>query len=522
MTLTFFDLGADIIESDIIPYLSPADIRSLKLASKSLYQLVDQSSFIWHELFKKTFGTKPTAFSMNKWPELYSIRAKGRFYSWGAMGGGRLGLSSKDVPTENLERQGFSSGVCKPTKVPGIEEILADVSAGGFSFQILTAHGEIYSSGSYHAGHQTGPGPDQSDYNEFQQQIRHQESVLFNPLNMSQRMNPVLPIRLGGVRHRPMNEEHPHPLPGSFPSSPYQIPQDDTPKPKSKVENRFLVKERAQFDTQFVSVSSGRAHFIAMDNTGNLWSWDRGDYGVKLKFVNQGGVDLKSQGRFVLKALAGWDSSVAYIYNYGLVYWKKHEPLKKDQTEAKAHHVLIPNTGDINGPGKIVDFVAGEDFIIYVTLEGKIYRNDMIGEPSFPLVKFQDYLKLNGKSLAPKFVRLSGSFRSFTAFSNEDLVLLGSKNTDEPEIIDELQKVNCISVAVGDYHFLALLRDGTMLSWGLESNHCGCLGLGKQPNGSIIEGGSKRVIKPTQIDAEGKVVAIAAAGWQSAAIISDS
>lgn len=521
MTLTFLDLGPDIIESDIIPYLAPPDIRSLKLVSKSLYYLVDQSSFVWHELFKKTFGTKPTPFSMNKWPELYSIRAKGRFYSWGAMGGGRLGLSSKDVAPENLDRQGFTSGVSKPTRVPGIDEVLADVSAGGFSFQILTAHGEIYSSGSYHAGHQTGPGPDNSDYNEFQQQMRHQEAVLFNPINMSQRLRPVLPIRLGGARHRPLGRPDPRPMPGAFPSSPYQIPEENIPEYKSKVENKFLVRERAQTETEFVSVSSGRAHFIAMDNSGHVWTWDRGDYGVKARFVGPDGCDLKSQGKFVLKALAGWNSSVAYIYNYGLAYWKKRDPLKKDDTEATVHHLLVPNTGAINGPEKVVDFVACEDFIIYVTSEGKIYRNDMIGEESFLLTKFQDYLKLNGKSLAPRFVRVSGSFRNFAAFSNEDLVLIGSKNSDEPEIVDELQKKNCVSIAVGDYHFLALLRDGTALSWGLESNHCGCLGLGKQIDGSLIEGGSKRVRSPTKIEVEGKIVAIAAAGWQSGAIISD-
>lgn len=520
MALTFLDLGADIIESDIVPLLAPSDIKSLKLVSKSLYQLVEQSSFVWHELFKKTFGTTPTPFSMNKWPELYSIRAKGRFYSWGAMTGGRLGLSSKDVPDDNLERQGFSVGVCKPTRVPGIDEILADVSAGGFSFQILTAGGDIYSTGSYHAAHQTGPGPDEADYNEFQNQIRHQESVLFNPINMSQRLNPLMPIRIGGAR--PINRGPATPMPGSFPSAPYQI-KEQAQESKAKVENKFFVKERAQFDHKFVSVSSGRAHFIAMDNFGNVWSWDRGDYGVKIRFNDPEGNNLISKGKFVLKALAGWDSSVVYIYNHGLVYWKKRDSLKKDELEAAAHHRLIPNTGDITGSGKVVDFMAGEGFIIYVTAEGKIYRNDMIGEESFLLSKFQDYLKLNGKSLAPKFNRLSGSFRSFAAFSNEDLVLLGSKTSDEPVIVDELQKRDCVSIAVGDYHFLALLRDGTVLSWGLESNFCGCLGLGKEPEGATREGSSRRVRAPTQLDVGGgKVVAIAAAGWQSSAIISDA
>ncbi|CCH44313.1 putative E3 ubiquitin-protein ligase HERC2 [Wickerhamomyces ciferrii] len=520
--LSLLDLGSDIIESEVIPHLSPEDIQSLKLTSKSLNELVARSSVVWHELYKKTFGTKPTAFSLNKWPDLYSLRAKGKLYTWGAMSSGRLGLSSQDVPANNIDRQGFSAGVVKPTQVPGIDDVLADVSAGGFSFQILTGKGEIYSTGSYHAGHSSGPGPNESDHNEFQEQMRLQEQIFITPIRRGGRViNPLVGMPLGNPRRVPISE--PQPMPGAFPSSPYQIPEQVEVENKSKIENRFLKRETSGNldDTKFVSVSSGRSHFIALDTSGNLWSWDGGEYGVKIRFEDKNGINLIQNGHVVLKAAAGWSSSVAYIYNYGLVYWKQRDPLKKDDTDARAHHRLIPKTGDIKGSERVVDFFAGDEFIIYVTAEGKVYRNDMIGEESILLEKFHNHLKLNANSLAPKFTSLSGNFNHFAVFSNEDIVLIGSKNSDEPEIIEELQHKECISLAVGDYHFLALLKDGTVLSWGLESNSCGCLGLGKEEPNFIWENNSRRVRKPTKIDVEGKVVAIAAAGWQSSAIISD-
>ena len=37
---------------------------------------------------------------------------------------------------------------------------------------------------------------------------------------------------------------------------------------------------------------------------------------------------------------------------------------------------------------------------------------------------------------------------------------------------------NIKRIEIGDYHYLALTADGTLLSWGTESRFCGCLGLG--------------------------------------------
>lgn len=323
--------------------------------------------------------------------------------------------------------------------------------------------------------------------------------------------------RLGGTVLNPTIM--PVPMP-DLPTSPFEPPNVEN---EGREMNRFIHKEFCleSPDAKFVSVSSGRCHFVALDNAGNIWSWDdpRTAHGVNIQFIGPDGKNLISEGHKVLQCIAGWDSSVAYLYNYGLVYWRKRTALGENDHFALAHHQLVPGTGEVNGNNKVVDFIVGDGFLVYLTADGGLYRNDMIGEVSFPLIKFQGYLKKNAQSLQPKFTRLSGNFSTFACFTNEDIVLIGSRDIDEPQIIEELQHRGCISIAVGDYHFLALCEDGSLYTWGLESQTCGCLGLGLDPEGSIREGNGTRIRKPTLIPTEGKVIAISAAGWQSSAII---
>lgn len=92
-------------------------------------------------------------------------------------------------------------------------------------------------------------------------------------------------------------------------------------------------------------------------------------------------------------------------------------------------------------------------------------------------------------------------------------------------IIPELQNRSIVDVAVGDYHFLALTVDGELLSWGLELQKNGCLGLGdassfKDPLIVREEGRSFRVLKPTVIKKpkeSGRWLRLAGAGWHSGA-----
>ncbi|KAH3666994.1 hypothetical protein WICMUC_005341 [Wickerhamomyces mucosus] len=519
---SLFSLGGDIIESEIIPLLTLEEMNTFKATCKTLSKLVEKSSYIWKEQFKKTFGTKPTPFALSKWPELYRLRSRGKLYAWGTMSGGRLGFAAREVPKENLSRARFNLGVCKPTQVPRISEntVLADVSAGGFSFQILTSDGDIFSTGSYNQGHYGDPGPIDDDFDQFRHSIVGQNHL-----------SHILPLNIGNTGANTLDGVSPvfrTPMTlTDINSRPYITTQIGgiQSEPNSHISNIFLNKETANgtSNIKFISVSSGRSHFIALDSSGSLWSWDRSKFGVKIRFENQDGTDLENLGHKVLRAVAGWDSSVAYLYRFGLVYWTKRFNLKEGDKDALALYKLIPYTSDISGVNKVTEFLALEGCLIYLTSEGRVFKNDFVGEASYELSKFSARLKDMSRSLSPKFIRLTGSFRSFAVFSNEDFVFLGTNTSSEPEIIDELQCEGCVNVSFGDYHSLALLKDGTILSWGLESNNCGCLGLGQADfvihNHQGINDGGLRVTKPTIVPIERKAIAIAAGGWQSSAIM---
>lgn len=531
--MEFTDLPLDIVDT-IIFFLPHEAIKSLSLTCKSLHNQINSSHYVWHLLYEKTFGTQPTPYSFSSWPELYKLRSQGKLFTWGSLVGGRLGYNSKEVPPEHLNRSGFNVGVGIPTEVPGLEGLkIADVSAGGFSFQLLTQKGEIYSLGNWHNGNNgPGPGRENPDYNPLRDMVSNTPSTPPNrtnfgvppPADTNMRLG-----RLGGVRH--FGEMLPLPAFRAGPRSRVNRVVDTpntAPEPSNESEdkppNRFLHRETtiSQDEHKFISVSSGRVHFIALDDAGDIWSWDSPvtGCGVRLRF-QEGDKDLAHEGHRVLKCMAGWGSSVAFLYGYGLVYWNKRDSVKQGESSASVFFNRIPNTGDVSGDDRVVDFVSCDNFVVYLTADGKLYRNDMIGEESIHLDKFEKYLKEHADSIGPKFTRLSGNFQRFACFSNEDIVLTGTKDSLEPIVIDELGGKQCISIAMGDYHFLALLKDGTLLSWGLESNSCGCLGLGKDPEVGIREGGSSiRVVKPTRVETQGKVLTIAAAGWQSCAIIS--
>lgn len=187
----------------------------------------------------------------------------------------------------------------------------------------------------------------------------------------------------------------------------------------------------------------------------------------------------------------------------------------------------------------IHDYVLLDGFLIYITTLGNLFRVDLdsLNETrdydnsllhSYPLMGFRDYIKSNNtdKHLVPKFIKLSGCYNNFACINNNGLVLLGdsdSKYDTEPKIIDSLQRKGCISVEIGDHHFLALFQNGELYSWGSELNANGCLGLGKiddmTRNGAVAQGMDIHVDQPTKVPIKGKVLSIAAGGHQSAAIV---
>lgn len=135
----------------------------------------------------------------------------------------------------------------------------------------------------------------------------------------------------------------------------------------------------------------------------------------------------------------------------------------------------------------------------------------------------KELIKIGG--YGDKFFKLKGSYRNFAVFSEQGFVLLGSQESinqhkpKPPTVIPELQKSGCISVASGERHLLALMKDGEVLSWG--DTKYGSLGLGRPSHKTAI--GRKLltpyVESPTPVMLQGRpAIAIAANSHHSCAI----
>ncbi|QPG73980.1 hypothetical protein FOA43_001296 [Brettanomyces nanus] len=490
MTFPLLDLPDDIISFHLVDCLDSKDIINLFLTCKQLYQILN-SPVVWHSLYIKTFsdlGTDDYSFdSFYRWgPRVYKLRANSRLLTFGSNVFARLGEQIGPVSSYSghYERVGLQKRIFKPITIDSIRNI-ADISAGGFSFQILTTNGELYYTGHmWHGGMRLDcPGPESRDD----------------------------AIPLSNVHNR-----------------------------GSSAISRVETDQSNQGQTHFISVSSGRGHFIALDKSGIIWTWDssfQSNQGVPLRLIRNGSVGANAViNRRITKIRAGWTLSSCLIDGVGIVIWSRRQnctqwkngrPVNSDGEYPAAFVSIVPKTAD----GNIADYVVLQDVLIYMTQKGRLFKVDNITEtlpghtnPGTRLNRFESYIKAHGSS---KFVRLSGSFRTFTVISNNDNVLIGKSSCDHyntPQIVHELQHKSISTISAGDYHFLALSRAGKLYTWGRESRFNGCLGLGKVSdivNARIghIDQQDLIVDKPTLNNIDGTVLAVAAAGWQSAILV---
>ncbi|VVT54215.1 uncharacterized protein SAPINGB_P003964 [Magnusiomyces paraingens] len=331
-----------------------------------------------------------------------------------------------------------------------------------------------------------------------------------------------------------------------------------------RINSKFL-ETLSPKKVEFVGLGGGgRTHLLGLDKEYNVWVWDKlfNAPGTKVELdFNQGVVKpLK-----INKLAAAWNCNAALVDGKGLVVWwdgfghsqllaetKKQEKDWKRQgkTGEVVQTTVVPLTDQgLDSPDRVVDFHAGDKFIIYATASGKLYRvrtnnrESIVGEGREELKEFQSLLQkefeagLSDKERAaltaedrPKFDRVRGGYKFVAALSNSDHVVYadalegdGAK-LKKPEAPAILQNAGCISVAAGDHHLLALLRGGRLMSWGMECQKCGDLGLGgTEAKSHIRQGefvrGDFIVKEPVEVKTPGKVVAIAAGGWQSSAII---
>lgn len=172
--------------------------------------------------------------------------------------------------------------------------------------------------------------------------------------------------------------------------------------------------------------------------------------------------------------------------------------------------------------GEVLVHVLLENYIIFITHLSKLFAYRLSREPHDQRLPCLQMLEIPGYSgQGREFKDLQGSFRTFAVFTNSGEVLSGntdylnrvfeeakfhaatghltdlgkspvpySRNliTARPPNVHALQHKGVISLAFGDWHFHALHSDGTITAHGVETGCCGALGLGSTSAGARFRG----------------------------------
>ena len=265
--------------------------------------------------------------------------------------------------------------------------------------------------------------------------------------------------------------------------------------------------------------SAGRTHILGLSDSGRIWSWyDDKKPALHVKFAN---VDIRETNSGtttattvstygqVRQVVAGWSRSLAYVHGTGIVVWKTVERGSDDadtDTMLVLENVEVPKTGyqrlqrneresdDEKELGKdvgaVLSFIDLESFVVFTTDIGKVFCGRYGDEDAVQDVV--ELCALRGGKGAP--VDVQGSFRQFAIFRDGEVITTDQdylqacwdarrtnpEQTDIPGLkkIPALQHNDVISIAFGDYHYMALHSNGKITSYGTELQGCGALGLG--------------------------------------------
>ncbi|KAF1957913.1 hypothetical protein CC80DRAFT_534415 [Byssothecium circinans] len=433
----------------IFPYLDAKSFLALCCTCKAFHQpSLRLDSAYWSYATQSTFRVPNQPVVQHdgaRWQKLYRrMLTQSRVFTWGLNTRGRLGhAESEDVPRPPIgrfhpRRMWASQTNCLfPKEMDGAKRfgIVADLQCGGWSTTILDSTGTLYTAG-----------------------VINGESAQYRPGNLE------------ALR-----------FPSGYPG----------------FETAAVWKEPTIAIRQF---SAGRKHILGLSDSGRIWSWvDLGETGLGIKFAD------------VKQVVAGWSCSSAYIYGTGIVLWSPvHRSGEDSDEESDTMLVLenteVPRTGyqrprgatresddeRLLGEevGAVVNYIILEQFIVFVTEIGKVFCG-RLGDRN----KVNEILELKALgSQDSSTMDVQGSFRRFAVFKNGEVVIAdqsyldacwNARNSDPNQtstqglrVIPALQHTGVISVAFGDYHFLALHSSGKITSYGTELQSCGALGLG--------------------------------------------
>ncbi|EME48278.1 hypothetical protein DOTSEDRAFT_78320 [Dothistroma septosporum NZE10] len=460
------DLPVDILLL-IFPYLDAPSFLSLTATCSALHstEILHDSPF-WSHLVRRDFRVPNQPVVQNdgeRWQKLYRrLRTQARIFTWGNNEKGCLGHSYETPVSAHTgagARRGRRRHVNWPVEVQGITKemgVISDVQCGGWSTTMLSDKGIIYVVG------------------------------VVDGLAFDRRTPPYVQR----VQAQPVALKFPRGYP--------------------KAGERF---EPATAIRQF---SSGRAHILALSDSGRIWSWHNADLpGTQVKFVHHETREgERESGRGVVrKVVAGWNKSAAYVAGSGIVIW---EPLQMTQEECDEtdtalvlESAIVPGTNfvaprhgmafDTDVPiGEVRNFIVLEAAIIFNTSLGKAFAAQIIWDDDQQVVKNPVELRIpcnNNFGDDGSVTDVQGSFQNFAIFTKAGAVLTSDLDTLMPMLqrasssmqpslaglfkkIPALQNKKVISLAFGDYHFHALHAPGHITSYGYEPQGCGALGLG--------------------------------------------
>lgn len=463
------DLPLDVLVL-VLPYLDAKSFLAFCSTCKAFQQnSIRLDPAYWSQATQETFRVPNQPVVEHdgvRWYKLFRrLLENSRVFTWGSNSNDRLGHAANMAPLRRprplLRSMLQSCGT--PTEMTNTHElgVIADMQCGGWSTTLLSSKGTLYIAGVLDGMHQY---------------LSHYGS--------------------GGSGPRALR------FPVGFPYS----------------------TQLAQYEEPTIAIrqfSSGRAHVLGLSDSGRIWSWYAVDKpALHVKFLNvdlteassgqSSAPDRPLYGR-VKQVVAGWSCSSAYVYGYGIVVW---DPVRRAPTEDdNMDTMLVMETAEVpktayqrtrgstreseidkllgEEVGMVINHIVLEHFIVFVTDIGKVFSAE-IREGN----RIDDILELRAlRNETNTPLDVQGSFRSFAIFKNGEVITVhqdylitaweqratnpGQENIDGLERVPALQHNDVISVAFGDYHFLALHSNGKITSYGRENQACGALGLGQ-------------------------------------------
>ncbi|KAI0581717.1 F-box multi-domain protein [Pyrenophora tritici-repentis] len=302
----------------------------------------------------------------------------------------------------------------------------------------------------------------------------------------------------------------------------------------------------AQYEEPAVAIrqfSAGRSHVLAVSDNGKIWSWySKKQPALQVKFatlqlnelsLNKDSSTPSSNFGQIRQVVAGWSRSSAYVHGVGIVVW---DPVERDHDDQGTDTMLVMEHSEVpksnyqrskttresdeqrmlgEEVGVVLSYIILEHYVVFATDIGKVFCG-----------RFEDKNKIDD-ILELKQVRhdkgvpldIQGSFRSFAVFRDGEVITSDqnyleacwTNRREDPEQtniqglkkIPALQNSGVISVAFGDYHYLALHSNGRITSYGTENSGCGSLGLGSNKEAVV---GKARGLTYDQFNGNGRLL----------------